>query len=233
MSFLGALSLLAVGCATPKRVERPEPAAPAPTPAPLPAVPAPQLTLGLYAPEEALRDVLSSPLEYVGTGPWPGMHRIHACVFRNERVLVVNAYCTRTEQQAFRIDVYSPARGRVRIYAESKGAVSAHARREYFTFLAESEPVPGPELGLPELSLAMSFAELQEYDDRRYNAFLPVCYGGTEHEQARSGCLGALAPQAHAWADHNRAFLAYASEDWHQIVRAMRAYASQFGRDPD
>lgn len=230
---MGALSLLAAGCATPKRVERAEPQRPAPTPAVVPA-PAPQpAPAGLYTPEEALRDALSGPLDYVGTGPWQGMHRIHACVFRNARVLVVNAYCTRTEMQAFRIDVYSPTRGRVRIYAEARGPVSAHARREYFTFMAESEPLPGPETGLPAPSLAMSFAELRDYDEKRYNAFLPICYGGTEHEQARGGCLGALAPQANAWADHNRAFLTYASDAWHQVVRTMRAHASQVGRDPD
>src|SRR4051794_7648758 len=62
----------------------------------------------LYAADEALGDALSGPLEYLGTGKWPGIRRMYACAFRNERVIVVNVYCGTSERQAFRLDVYSP-----------------------------------------------------------------------------------------------------------------------------
>ncbi len=197
----------------------------------LPA-PAPQAVAGLYSADEALRDVLSGPLHYVGTGPWLGVSRLQACVFRNERVVVVNAYCTLTDSHAFRIDVYSPTRGRVRIYAEGKGPVIAQTRQSYFTFTAESEPLPDPQLATRPLALTMSLQELRDYDQKRYEAFLPACYGGTELNRPRGGCLGALAPRASEWTNQHRGFLAQASDDWYRVMREMRALASKYGKEP-
>src|SRR5262245_47152956 len=92
--------------------------------------PEPPRAPGLYSATEALRDVLSGELEYIGTGRWPGMERMRACAFHNQRVVVVNAYCALHEPHAFRVDVFSPQRGRVRIYAEANGAISARPRRD-------------------------------------------------------------------------------------------------------
>jgi hypothetical protein len=187
----------------------------------------------LYAADEALQDVLSGPWQYLGTGKWPGIRRMYACAFRNDHVFVVNVYCGTTERQAFRLDVYSPTRGRVTIYAETKGPVSASRRPDYFTFMAESEPPPGPEARLPPLALAMTFDELRAYEESRYGAFLPACYGGQELSQHKGNCLGALASSASAWADRQRAFLERASEDWYRVVRDLSAQAARFGKDPD
>jgi len=222
------LSLWAVACTTGPRGGRVRATDPGAVRAPS----APQADT-LYSPDEALRDALSGPLSYVGTGQWPGIRRMYACAFRNERVFVVNAYCSRSEQQALRLDVYSPTRGRVRIYAESKGAVSAHGRADYFTFMIESEPVASSAAALPRLTLAMSFEELRGYEDTRYGAFLPACYGGQELSAARAGCLGTLAPHATEWTSRNQAFFERASDDWYRAVRELRALAVQYGRDPD
>lgn len=189
--------------------------------------------LGLYAADEALRDALASRWEYVGTGRWPGINRFHACAFRNQRVLIVNVYCTITETQAFRLDVYSPTRGRVRIYAEANGPISGRTRHDYFTFMAESEPTSDPLARMPPVALTMSFEELRAYDEMRYHAYLPACYGGEENSRPRGGCLDALAPRAREWADRNRAFLEHASDDWYRVVREMRAWAARYGREPD
>jgi hypothetical protein len=187
---------------------------------------------GLYALEEALRDALSSPWQYIGTGHWPGINRMYACAFRNERVLVVNVYCGRTDVPAFRVDVYSPKRGRVRIYAEASGPISRRTRHQYFTFMAESEPPPGPEAHMPSLALTMSLAELRAYDKQRHRAYLPACYGGREHTRPRGACLGALAARGAEWANQSHAFLEQANDDWYRMVRAMRAVATRYGKDP-
>jgi hypothetical protein len=187
---------------------------------------------GLYAPEEALRDALSSPLQHIGTGRWPGINRMYACAFRNERVLVVNVYCGRTDVPAFRVDVYSPKRGRVRIYAEASGPILTRMRHQYFTFMAESEPPPGPEAHMPALALTMSLAELRAYDKQRYGAYLAACYGGQEHARPRGACLGALAARGAEWASQSRVFLERANDDWYRMVRAMRAVAIRYGKDP-
>lgn len=230
LTLLGCLACCAFfGCSTPR------PAAPAqvrqrsaPHVARAPAHPA----VGLYAPEEALSDALSGHWEYLGTGPWPGIARSHACVFRNDRVLIVNVYCTISESPAFRVDVFSPERGRVRIYAESNGPVSKYLRRDYFSFTAESEPPPGPELGLSPLALSMSFHELQAYDARRYDAFLPACYGGEHLDRAQGGCLGTLKGHGAAWSARNRAFLEQANADWYRLVKVMRVLAGRYGFEP-
>jgi len=188
---------------------------------------------GLYAVDEALRDVLSGELEYMETGRWPGLERSYACAFRNQRVLVVNTYCHLQETPAFRIDVYSPERGRVSIYAEGRGGVSKHERATYFTFTATSAPAPGPETRLPPVTLAMSYQDLQHYEQQRYAAFLPSCFGGKRHEQKEGGCLGTLAPQADAWAARNRAILEHANADWYRVVSTIRALAARYGKVPD
>lgn len=187
----------------------------------------------LYPLDEALKDALSGPWEHLGTGPWQGNYRVRACAYRNDRVIVVNVYCTIKEPKAFRIDVYSPTRGWVCIYAEAKVPVSTVMRRDYFSFTAEAQPPPRPEAGLPPLALTMSFSELQRYDQRRYERFLPACYGGVAIHRPQGGCLGDLAPLAAKWAERNRAFLTQPPDDWYHIVRELRALAGKHGKNRD
>jgi hypothetical protein len=203
---LGISSLLAVACTTAKQAERPA-SAPDSKRA---AAPATMPVAGLYPADEAVRDALSGPWQYVGTGQWPGIRRMYACAFRNERVLIVNVYCGIKETPAFRVDVYSPTRGRVRIYAEAKGPLSAHMRQQYFTF-----------------------TELRDYEEQRYGAYLPTCYGGKELERAIGGCLGPLASSSNDWEVRNRGFLERANSDWYRLVQEMRVLATQHGRDPE
>src|SRR5215204_6686072 len=184
----------------------------------------------LYPLDEALKDALSSPWEHLGTGPWHGNYHVHACAYRNARIIVVHVYCTSKEPTAFRLDVYSPTRGWVRIYAEAKVPVSTVRRRAYFTFTAETQPPPRPEAGLPPLALTMSFSELQRYDQKRYERFLPTCYGGVEIHRPRGGCLGELVPRAAQWAKRNKRFLAQPPDDWYYLVRELRALAGQHGK---
>lgn len=176
-----------------------------------------------------MSDALSGELEYIGTGRWPGVERSRACAFRNQRVVIVNDYCTLNETHAFRMDVYSPERGRVRIYAETFGAVSSRKRSDYFTFMVESSPAPGADARIPQLSLAMAYDELSSYERRRYEAYLPSCYGGEQNQRNVGGCLGELGPRSNEWAAQNRAFLERPSDDWYRIVRQMRTLALRYG----
>lgn len=224
----GALLLLAAACGTSKPSER------------LPSRPAvvdvrkqPPAPSALYSAQEALRDALSGELEYIGTGRWPGVERSRACAFRNQRVVVVNAYCTLNEVNAFRIDVYSKERGSVRIYAETNGAISGRQRRDYFTFMVESSPPSSSAARLPPLTLAMAYEELRSYEQQRYEGFLPGCFGGEKNQQRVSGCLGELAPRRAEWVAQNQAFLDRASDDWYRIIRQMRALAARYGVHPE
>ena len=186
----------------------------------------------LYSAQRALSDVLSGELEYIGTGTWPGIERFRACAFRNQRVLVVNAYCSLYEQPAFRLEVYSPERGRVRIYAETRGTVSARLRKDYFTFMVEGSPPPSDAARLPALTLQMPYEELRRYEQQRYEAFLPSCFSGEQNERPVAGCLGALAARQAEFEAENRTFLAQANNDWYLVVHRLRALASRYGVDP-
>ena len=187
----------------------------------------------LYPLDEALKDALADPWKQLGTGPWYGNSHVPACAYRNERVILVNVYCALKEPNAFRLDVYSPTRGWVSIYAEAKVPVSTVRRGNYFSFTAEAQPPPRPEAGVPPLALTMSFAALQRYERRRQERFLPACYGGVGIHRPRGGCLGELAPRAAQWAERNRAFLARPPDDWYRLVRELRALAGKHGKPLD
>jgi hypothetical protein len=221
--------MLLAACRASTPVERPSP-----PPALMRAAPRPASVARteLYTVDEALKDILSGTLQYVGTGRWPGVDRSFSCAFRNERVVVVTAYCTRTETPAFRIDVYSPRRGRVRLYAESNGPISKRDRALYFSFVAASEPLPGPSAPVGVVGLTMSFEELRRYEQRRYDAYLPTCFAGEENERPIADCMGPLASQTEPWVAHHRHFLARASGDFYQVLRMMRELATRYGKDP-
>jgi len=224
------LLLLAAACATSKPSEQPPPR---PTVVTVRDVRRPPPPRGLYSAQDALRDVLSGELEYIGTGRWPGVERSRACAFRNQRVVVVNAYCTLNEAKAFRIDVYSPERGNVRIYAEANGAISVRQRANYFSFTVESTPPPSSAARLPTLTLAMRYEDLRRYEQQRYEAFLPGCFGGEKNQERVGGCLGDLAPRHAEWAAQNQTFLDHASDDWYRVIRRMRTLAMRYGAHPD
>ncbi|HEY6878022.1 MAG TPA: hypothetical protein VI299_08375 [Polyangiales bacterium] len=222
---LFSLSLLWLGACTRARPVEPVEA----TPRAAVTHPTSAAASGLYSAQDALRDLLSSPLQHIGTGRWPGIRRMFACAYRNQRVLVVDAYCAPAEKQAFRVDVYSPSRGRVRLYAETRGTVSTRRREDYFTFMVESEPPLTP--ASPPLTIP--FPELSAYEQQRYDAFLPACFAGQELQRSREGCLGALSARSRAWSEQHRAFVAHPSEDFYRAVRELRALAVRHGREPD
>ena len=86
---------------------------------------------------------------------------------------------------------------------------------------------------MPLLALTMSFSELQRYDRRRAERFLPACYGGVEIHRPQGGCLGELAPRAAQWTERNRAFLEQPPDDWYHLVRELRALAGKHGKTLD
>jgi hypothetical protein len=158
-----------------------------------PVIDGPAAPLAIDTVTEALDDIAASPLTFVGTGEWFGNATIHACAYRNERVLVVNVYCTVKETPAFSIVVLSPTRGRLRIYAEADAAISTLKRAEYQTFDAEVQPP----LDGDALALSFTYAELRAWDERRYNSHLGACW----YANAEESCSGGLAPKLSAWSE--------------------------------
>jgi len=212
---------LATGCFTDP------PAAPRP---PLVVHPPRSASDELYPLDEAVADALATPLTYVDTGPWFGIFRIAACMYRNDRVLVVDVYCTSKEMSSFRVDVFSPTRGRVTIYAEAKAPISTLARADYFTFKAEVEPAAN----LPPLRLDMPLARLRAADETRYHRTGPACWGGIEivypATRPSGRCRGDLEAKGAAWNDRNLPFLTEPNEAWYRLVKELRARAVRDSR---
>lgn len=175
----------------------------------------------LYALDEALADAFSQRWTFVGTGEWFGMFRVNACVYRNDRVFIVNIYCTRKEMKAFGLVVLSPTRGRVYIYAEGDQTISTSTRKDWITFKGEAH-LPVVDEKVPALRLDFTYAELRAWDEKRYYRHGPACYGGVEIKRPQGGCIHGLEAQKDAWAARNKAFLDEPNADWYRIVKEMR-----------
>ena len=84
----------------------------------------------------------------------------------------------------------------------------------------------------PPLALTMSFAALQRYERRRYERFLPTCYGGVELRRPQGGCLGELKPRAAQCAERNRPFLERPQRPDDAVPVVGRALAGEHGKHP-
>lgn len=170
----------------------------------------------LYTVTEALEDVLASPLKFIGRGEWFGNASIHACAYRNARVIAVNVYCTAKETPALSLVVLSPTRGRVVIYAEADGAISTLSRADYFTFRVEVEPP----LEADPFKPTFTYAELRAWDERRYEASEGACwYADAE------GCSGGLEPQLAAWSPSAKSLIAEPPATWYRLTKDLHAMA--------
>jgi hypothetical protein len=165
---------------------------------------------------EALEDVASGPLVFVGTGDWFGNYSIHGCAYRNARVIVVNVYCTMKEQPAFGLVVISPTRGHLYIYVEADAAISTLARTGYLTFRVEAEPVVLGDL----VALDVTYADLRAWDERRYNAHVGACWTGDG-----TGCAKGFESRLDTWAPSANEFLAAPPQTFYQLTKDMHTRA--------
>jgi hypothetical protein len=175
----------------------------------------------LYAVTDALADAKASPLERLGIGAWPGNFSIKACVYKNDRVFVVDVYCTYKEQTAFSVVVISPDKGKVRIYAEAENPISKLQRSDYFTFYAEAYP-PLSELPPPALADA-TFAKVADWEQKSYDSRLKLPGFGA--------CSTGMAScdQDPAWDDAATELIAEPNEDWTWIIDQLRNRAQHSG----
>jgi hypothetical protein len=230
--ILATVLLFGVGCPRPVAPLPPPPPPPEPAPivVPSPALP-PAIDRSQYAFDEALADVLAGPLTHIGTGDWYGLARFHACAYRNHRVIVVNLYCSPREISSFAVVVLSPDRGRAFLYAEARAPISTLRRADYFTFKGETSPAQ-VDAEVPALELGVSLDQLRAWDERRYRAYQPGCFGGVESGRPQGGCLQAMRDQAPAWLERNQPLLADPPEAWYQVVRLLRGRATMEGKEP-
>jgi hypothetical protein len=171
----------------------------------------------LYTITEALEDIASGPLKFVGTGEWFGNYSIHACAYRNERVIVVNEYCTTREQVALGLIVISPTRGHLKVYAEAEKPISTITRADYFTFRVEVEP---PFEGI---ELTSTYAELRAWDELRYNGHV----GGCWYENS-AACAEDASPGE--WGESAKAFITEPPAEFYRLTKDLHKRAVRDAR---
>jgi hypothetical protein len=175
-----------------------------------------------YTVVDALADAKASPLSYIGIGAWPGNFSIKGCIYRNDRVLVVDVYCTYKEQTAFSVVIISPEKGTVRIYAEAENPISTIERSAYFTFYAETYP-PLPDLPAPAVKTA-TFKEVADWEQKSYDARLPLPGFGA--------CSTGMpdCDQDPAWQEAADRFIAEPTDDWSWLIEQLRNRAQHSGK---
>lgn len=201
--WCAALGIASEGPSLSAPAEPPPP--PAATPAALP-----------YSLPDAVADAMAGPLRLVGKGAWYGLSGSLACVYRNDRVLVVDEYCRPRELSSFGVTIVSPTRGRASIYAEGPRPVSKLERREYLIFSGRSESLDPRR----SLSLEMSVSELSQYHAFA-GRFVPFCDVSLRRDKKQGGCIKPLVALYPAYEAQNLGFIADPPASWFALVRDL------------
>lgn len=172
-----------------------------------------------YAIGDALADAKASPLKRLGIGAWPGNYSIKGCIYKNDRVFVVDVYCTYKEQVAFSVIVIHPTKGEVRIYAEANDPISTVERSAYFTFNADSYAPDAPPPDLKTATFDQVTAWQDEFDKHwRVQGAVYPC--GTD----MTNCADPT------WLAPAKDFIESPGDDWRWVVDQLRNRAQHDGK---
>lgn len=182
------------------------------------AAPAPAAST-FYAPDEAIRDALSGPLELVGVGEWPGVFRRLTCIYRNQRVFVIDEKCSNPrEPDQLAVHVLSPTRGRATIYAEAGAPIGSVKRAAYKTFALSSMARRPPPAAL---DLEMTYAQVIAYETDKPGAVPAFCTAYSSRPEPH--CTKTVSITPAAYAQQTSAFLANPPDAWYDLVRELVA----------
>ena len=178
----------------------------------------------LYNIHQAMEDVFSSPLEFIGTGEWYGEHPYPSCAYKNDKILIIDNYCSRREITTFSVTFFSPERGYLKIYAyteSTKKAVSKIDRGLYDSFYVTSQPPPSEGMTEKSLSFDMNYRALRDYNRARAKLHRYVeCYEGFKVDYMR-GCTDKRISANYV--DVHESFIKAPNERWYDFVRHIVA----------
>lgn len=198
-------------------------------PAPAPSVPPgtashPAMTTpATYAPDEAIVDALSGPLEIVGVGAWPGVFRRLSCIYRNRQVFVVDEKCSDPREPAsLLVHVLSPTRGKATLFAEAGTPIGRALRPDYKAFgVGSAAPRQPP----ASLAASMSYEDVVAYETDSPGSVRGTCSAGTHRPQGF--CSKGVATTAAEFAASVEPFLRAPPAAWYDLVRALVALRVQ------
>jgi hypothetical protein len=175
-----------------------------------------------YAPDDAIRDALSGPLEVVGVGGWPGYFRRLSCVYRNAKVIVVDERCSDPrEPTSLVVHVLSPTRGRATVFADASLPIGRARRPDYTSF-----GVAGAAARPPPASLAaMSYEDVAAYETDGRGEVRAGCSAGTQKPEGF--CTKTSGTSAPEFASAVAPFVRAPPAAWYDLVRALVALRVQ------
>src|SRR5688572_5453051 len=131
-------------------------AAPAATPAAAPA---------LYTVDQAMTDVASGPLRFVGMAALPGSYLVLQCLYKNDRVLVLDPECLPGDATRITITVHSPGRGSVSMWARADNTPLLPLPPAKYEAFGVASYFPAPDAVQPRISLSMSDRDLVAHQE--------------------------------------------------------------------
>jgi hypothetical protein len=115
-----------------------------------------------------MMDVASGPLQFVGMGSLPGSYLVLQCLYKNERVLVVDPECLpgeSTDSTRMTITVHSPTRGSVSIWARANNTPLLPLPPSKYEAFGVASYFPAPDAVQPRISLSMSDRDLVAHQE--------------------------------------------------------------------
>jgi hypothetical protein len=176
----------------------------------------------LYTPQEALKDINSSKLVFLGRDLFPGNDQNRTCVYKNEKAYVLyhNCIANNKESSATDIEVISFNGGIASFYiqnAKGDAPVSETDRADYtMTWRVSSQP--SPSVG------KMSVAELKKYRETHTNS---GCFIGStfkaQDKDAKAHCFKGF--ENNSWVSAGESFWKEPGDEWMKTQKHLRSVA--------
>lgn len=180
--------------------------------------------LETYSPQNALADINSGELKFIGRELLPGSGQNLTCIFQNAKAYVLynNCMANRKEAPATDIDVISKKGGAVRFYVEmfdTDKKMSQLKRDEYTngTFSVSYTKTKPP--GVLNVAKTIDFVEK---NNNNYNA----CFIGSTFQAsdktAKATCMGELKEKSSEWTTSTESFWLNPTQEWYATQSKLR-----------
>lgn len=178
-----------------------------------------------YTPQEALKDINSGKLTFLGRDLFPGSDQNRICVYKSETAYILynNCMSSKKEAPATDIEVISFNGGIMKFYIENNktpGPISENRRNQYdstWTVSYLKSDFPGD----------LSVNDLKSYKEK-FNTSTTGggCYVGgsfqAQNMNEKGNCYGNLRGKADAWLSSSETFWKNPGEDWYKTLKHLR-----------
>ena len=177
-----------------------------------------------YTPNQALDDLNSGELKFIGREIMPGSDQNRSCIYKNNSVYLVYGNCmgNKKEGSATDFQVINMKGHQIKFYHEpfSDDAPSSLQRSQYdgtWSISYVKSDVPGNISGI---------VPMQNYLKKNLNFPNGVCYIGNSFRAkdptATASCSGPMKPYQPSWAPAAESFWSKPTADWYSTQASLR-----------